>query len=435
MIRYFNSYVLFPILEKMSKRQIVSKYRELKKFNSLPISEQNRIQRNELHRTLLFCKDRIPYYQDLFKKVSFDVDLVLKDPRHIQELPLLTKEIVREHTDRIRLPGAIHGRKTGGSTGQSVYFYYDDEGLDWTAAVNLIAYDMAGNFPHKKDCHISSELNLGKAPLKYRVMDSLKLFSQNRNRLMIHSFSNHDLEKTFNDLKKIRPFLLQGHPSSGYAIADYIKNQKIKPKKYCDVFEPSGETLTPKMVETMETYLGCKVVNRYGNAEFGVMAHTRPQDPYNKLLIFNRAFYAEETDKGNLIFSNLTNLSMPLLRYDTGDVGTVKNEEDGSFIYDIQGRIHDLVKINQEDFTTHYIMDYLDHKIRRIREFQILIQDGVLPVINIVPESVEDQPRIEKALKDKWPLGISVQFIDYEQLKKVGWQQKFRHVIDLRGKV
>jgi len=432
MIRYFNGYVLFPALEKKAKRDIFSKQRELKRFEGLSLPEKREIQKNELYKILVYAKSTIPYYQDLFREYAFDIEKIKKDIHYIKDIPLLTKEIIKENGQRLISEAAIHPRKTGGSTGQSVFFYYDNAGLDWTSAINLQAYDMAGNHLYKKDCHISSELGIAPPPLKGKLLDWLKLFSQNRTRLMIRSFSEHDLEKTFKDLKSIHPYLLQGHPSSAYAIASYIKKKNLKKRKYCDVFEPSGEMLTDKMAAVIEKYLGAKVVNRYGNAEFGVMAHSKINDPYTKLKIFDRAFYIEEVNTSNLIVTNFTNYGMPLLRYDTGDIGTVMSEDDGNYIYDIQGRIHDTVFINGEDYATHYIMDYLDHKIRGVREFQIIVDGLSSPELHIVPESEDDIERIRAELQLRWPQGLEVKFIQYEELKKVGWRQKFRHIIDLR---
>lgn len=432
MIRYFNGYVLFPMLEKMAKRDIFNKYRELKKFESFCAAQKLQVQKDELYKIVSFCKESVPYYQDLFVEHAFDVEKIKKDIRFIEDLPLLTKEIIRENGSRIVSSAAIHPRKTGGSTGQSVHFYYDNSGLDWTSAINLRAYDMAGNFLNKKDCHISSELGIAPPPFKWKFLDWLKLFSQNRSRLMICSFSDADLEQTFKDLRSIRPFLLQGHPSSAYAIANYIKKYNLKKRKYCDVFEPSGEMLTEKVVKIIEEYLGAKVANRYGNAEFGVMAHSKGNDPYTKLKIFDRAFYIEEAESSSLIVTNFTNYGMPLLRYDTGDIGTVKHESDGSYIYDIQGRLHDTVSIDGEEYATHFIMDYLDHKIRNVREFQIIVNDSSLPALNIVPENEADSDRIRAELLQRWPQGLDVNFIKFEDLQKVGWRQKFRHIIDQR---
>ena len=193
--------------------------------------------------------------------------------------------------------------------------------------------------------------------------------------------------------------------------------------------------LTEKTVETIEKYLGAKVVNRYGNAECGVMAHSRINDPYTKLKIFDRAFYIEEVKSSNLLVTNFTNYGMPLLRYDTGDLGTVQQEADGSYLYDIQGRIHDTVSINGEEYATHFIMDYLDHKITNVREFQIVVEDSSAPKLNIVPEDEADYVRIRTLLKQRWPHGLEINFIKHEELQKVGWRQKFRHVIDQREAV
>lgn len=421
--------MLFPILEKLAKRDIFAKLKILKKFDKLSREQQLLIQREELYKILVHCRDHIPFYQKLFFEHEFDLELVKKDINYIKTLPLLTKEIVKNNLNDLKLSSAHHCRKTGGSTGQSVHFFYDNNGLDWTSAINLQAYDMAGNFLHKNDCHISSELGVGPTTRKGKFLDWLKLFSQNRNRIMISSFSDKDLEWSFNQLKKIKPYLLQGHPSSAFAIAEYIKKMGFKKKCYCKVFEPSGEMLTDKMVTSIEEHLGCKVVNRYGNAEFGVMAHSEVNSNYKKLKVFERAFFIEDSLESDLIVTGLTNSGMPLIRYVTGDIGTVKYENNSQYILNIQGRIHDSVNINGDNYATHFIMDYLDHKIKGVKEFQIVTSPNSLPTINIIPEVDEDFPRIEKEFKMRWPDGINVRNAKFDDFKTVGWRQKFRHVV------
>lgn len=433
MIGYFNGYVLFPLLEKAIKRNILSKYKSIKEFEGLEIKQQRAIQHQELVKTLYFCKDQVPYYRDLFKSTCFDISKVEKEIAFIKDLPLLTKDIVRERKKDLILPNAKHMRKTGGSTGQSVFFAYDNEGLDWTAAINIFAYEMAGCTFDRKSVHISSEIGVGPKTLKSKFIDFMKLSSQNRKRLMIKSFSDEDLELTYKYFKKYRPYLLQGHPSTAYALSQFIEEKQKKDIKYCDIFEPSGEMLNDKMVESIESNLKCKVVNRYGNAEFGVMAHSKMQDSYKKLKVFERAFYAEEVEESNIIITGLTNRGMPLLRYDTGDNGTIKIESDGTYIYNIQGRIHDNVDICGKNYATHYIMDYLDHRIKNVREFQIVIKDNTYPILKIVPENEKDKMRIYNELKSRWPEGIYIEFIDFQDLETVGWRQKFRHVIDKRS--
>lgn len=400
-ISYLNGYVLFPLIERLAKRDVLTKWRELKRFENSSMEVQKAVQKQELVKMLTYCAEHVPYYKDLFLTHRFDYSLIEKDVRYIEKLPVLTKAIVQEHADRIRSSHAHHTRKTGGSTGQSVFFYYDGEGLDWTSAINLQSYEMATKKPHHTDCHISADLEvLGLVPptIKGRFLDTTKMFLQNRNRLMISSFSDVDLQEVIKKLYTISPYLLQGHPSTLYALANYIERKGIQHPPKFKIFEPSGEMLTEKIVETVERVFGCKVVNRYGNAEFGVVAHSMHGDSYRRLKVFERAFYVEECKGGALVVTNFTNFGFPLLRYDTGDVGTVVREVSGTFIYDIQGRVHDVVEIDGKIYPTHFIMDALDHKVRHIKEFQILLSDGVVPVLNIVPNSIEDQERIRRLL-------------------------------------
>ncbi len=435
MIRYFNGLILYPLLELRARPNINPKLQELRQFESLSASEKGRIRKEAAYRLLSYCKAEIPYYRDAIQSSGLDIEKVRTDLKHIQDLPVLTKALVREHSERMKSSShpPIHPRKTGGSTGQSVLFYYDQEGLDWTSAINLRAYELAGKRKWHADWHISAELDFGIPPFKARFMDWLKLFSQNRKRLMVGAFTDELMERAYRELRSRDAFLVQGHPSSMYAIARYIERKGYRPKRLFQVFEPSGEMITPKMVETIEKYTLAKVVNRYGNAEFGVMAHTRPSDPYNKLMVFDRTFYMEPVDAGSLVVTSFTNYGFPLLRYETGDIGTVKNEASGTFLYDIQGRMHDVILIDGVEYATHFIMDFFDHKVRGIREFQIVYRkDEETPVARIVLENTNDRERVLRETVHRFPRGLAVEFIGMEDLIFTGWRQKFRHIVDLR---
>ncbi len=434
MISYLNGYILYPILEKLTKRQIAVKLRELTLFETLSYEKKLEIQKEELYKLLVFCQGHIPFYQEMFKQNNFDIEKIKEDISYIKNLPVLTKEIVRDNAEKLKYLGnGLHARKTGGSTGQSVFFFYDNGGLDWTAAINLYAYNQVGKRPHHTDCHISAELGIKPPLLKYKVMQFFKLMSQNRKVLMIDSFSNEALKLVYKNLKSFKPYLLQGHPSTAYALASFIESNKLKRKKMFSVFEPTGEMITGKMIKTIEENLLCKVVNRYGNAEFGVIAHsTESHDPF-RLKVFDRAFFVEETEESNIIVTGITNYGFPLLRYDTGDIGSVKKESDGTFIYNIQGRVHDLVEINGESFPTHFIMDFLDHKVCGVRQFQIVLTDSNKAILNIVPENEADSERIRMMVEKRWPDGFDIKFVGFEQLETQGWRNKFRFVINKRN--
>lgn len=425
-----------PFLEYLSKRQIKSKLEELKSFEKLSVESQREIQRNNLCELLYYCQENIPYYTRIFAEQNFQIEKVRTDIGELKKLPLLTKEIIRKESENLKAKdrGYLHVRKTGGSTGQSVFFYYDNEGLDWTAAINLFALEMAGKKAHHSDCHIGADLEFAPPPWKWRIQDYFKLMGQNRSRLLLSSFSDFHLEKAYRRLKKIKPYLLQGHPSSIYAIASYIEKKGYRLQQLCKVFEPSGEMFTPKMVEKVEKFIGCEFVNRYGNAEFGVVAHSQMGKGVDRLKVFERAFYVEDCTSDTLIITAFTNLGFPLLRYDCGDVGSVETVQSGTFIHSIQGRVHDVVNIQGDIVPTHFIMDFLDHKVRGVREFQIILRkNSTIPLLRIVSEDTQEQPRIREAIRAKWSVGIDIEFVEFGNLRTVGWRKKFRHLIDERG--
>lgn len=435
MLNYLNGYVLYPLLERYAKRQIAAKIRELRQFSKLDSGSQKEIQKQKLIHFLRYCEAEVPYYKDVFFKTQFKVDKIEKDIKYLLELPVLTKQIVRENTERLKSQRAYHARKTGGSTGQSVFFYYDDEGLDWTAAINLFAYSLTNKKPHHKDMHSSADqdlLALKPKDLKGKWLQKLKLAVLNREVLMVSAFTDNNIKKMLNDIQKYSPYLLQAHPSTVYALASFVQKNNLNYKKSFSVYEPTGEMLTDKMADSIASAFGCKVVNRYGNAEFGVVAHSLFEDSHRRLMVFRNAFYAEVCEDAPLIITNFTNKGFPLIRYDTGDVATVR-EEEHCFIYDIKGRIHDLVNIHGQEYPTHFIMDILDHKVGGVREFQIALHDGKLPELKIVIEPGHREERVTEDIRKFFPVGLNISFVGFEMMETSGWRKKFRHVIDYRS--
>lgn len=74
----------------------------------------------------------------------------------------------------------------------------------------------------------------------------------------------------------------------------------------------------------------------------------------------------EECEQENLIVTSFTNAGSPSMRYNTSDIGAVKIEGDGAFIYDLAVRMQDTLDINGELYATHFILNYLDHKYEKI---------------------------------------------------------------------
>src|SRR5687768_14178552 len=136
MLNYLKAYILYPCAERYLKRDIRSKLQRLRAEHNLPAAARLARQQKQLHEILTLAKNQVPYYRDLFRQIGFDPDNILKSVDYIQEIPLLTKDLLREQGSRLvneSLLGKpnVHERRTNGSTGLVTTVWYDQEGLDW----------------------------------------------------------------------------------------------------------------------------------------------------------------------------------------------------------------------------------------------------------------------------------------------------------------
>ncbi|WP_432472033.1 hypothetical protein [Amphritea sp. HPY] len=426
--------VAYPLAEKLEKRDIRAKFRELKKYYRLPFQQRKLIAEKRLIETIEFAAHHVPYYRDLFRNISFNVSQLKKDTRYLQEIPLLTKDIIREQGDRL-LSAPLervrhHVCKTGGSTGLSAHIFYDQIAADYSSAVTLFARRAIGKSKHKFETHFACRFP-DDVPQKWPTREDFKCFAMNRNNIFFDSVDSQGLEEIWTALKKNPAYLVHAHPSTVYALACYIEKTQGTAKAF-EVFESSGELLEPYMRELISKALQCRVVDRYGLAELGVMAYELSDQ--GGLQVLDSEGWPEsqplENSSGDeqLIFTGFRNRLMPLIRYCTGDMAKVETLDDGFYLTNVVGRIHDIVPINGVDHPTHHIQDMLDHRVGGIQEFQIDLRSKP-PILKIVPEPSANTEEIQSKVKEFWGQGFEVNFVGHDEFTRVGRHAKFRHVV------
>ena len=433
--RFLNAYVVYPAAERWLGRNIRSKLRVLLRDFSQDYSRRKKRQREQLCRILRTAGEEVPYYRDLFQRIGFDPSRVLDSPEYLQELPYLTKDIIRREGDRLISERfqkqQLHERKTGGSTGPSAKIYYSQEALDWTAAVNLMVLQWAGKNPHTKEVHLASRFP-ERFPLRDRIKEHVKCAALNRVNIFTSSLDEEGLEDVLRRLRRNRSYLIQGHPSTLYALAGHASRRGSDAKGLFQVFESTGETISERKRETIERVFGCRVINRYGNAEFGVVAYQLHDHERDRLPVLDFVVWPEsaETSGGGkeLVLTGLTNPSMPLIRYRTGDHAEVVESSHGAFLTHLIGRVHDMVRIGSTVYPTHYLQDLLD-RLDGIVEFQIVEADHPSPVLRLVPEPHANRETIESRILSWWGREVRVEFVGFEGLTRQGRLGKFRHVV------
>jgi phenylacetate-CoA ligase len=434
MLRYISAWLLFPVAERHLGRQIRAKAAVVRRQMSATFAERAAWAKLQLASILERAGTEVPYYRDLFRQVRFDPSKLARDLAYLQDLPYLTKEIIREQGARLiaeRFDRAgLHVRKTGGSTGPGTQIYYSQDALDWTAAVNRISLEWAGKRPHMREMHLASRFP-EPFPWRDRVKERIKTVVLNRVNLFTDHLDAPALQDAWRRIRRVRPYLIQAHPSTLYALATHLRDSRIDARGAIRVFESTGEVLDAKKRDMIETVFGCRAIDRYGNAEFGVLAYERLHDRDHRLAVLDCLAWPEvATREGRreLVFTGLRNDAMPLVRYRTGDLAELETGTDGFYLRSIVGRVHDLVRIGQHQYPTHYLQDVLD-RLGGIDEFQI-VQRADTPLLRLVMRDAQQRWAVTQRIKKWWGDDVELEFTDFGGLVRQGWRSKFRHLVD-----
>lgn len=427
-----SAYLAYPIAEQRENRLVREKLRELRSHYNLSTPERMAISRKRLIETITLAGQQVPYYKDLFQELKFDPTRLAHEPEYLETLPVLTKDTIREQGKRMLsqpLSELRHyGCKTGGSTGLSAIIYYDQIAADYSSAVTQFCREQVGNTKRQPELHFACrfpDVDYDHWP----TTEDFKCFAMNRSNIFFDRLDDTGLQEIWNTLLRRKPFMAHSHPSTMYALACYIERTQGQAKSF-EVFESSGELMEDYQRQKIAQALQCRVVNRYGLAELGVMAYEIDVDSPDMRVLESEGW--PESRLGpqghELIFTGFRNQLMPLIRYRTGDLAEVAQDSAGFYLSNVVGRIHDVINLEGVDYATHTIQDMLDHRVGGIQEFQIDVR-GIKPLLKIVPEAHADKNEITRKVLQYWGNAFELNFVGHEDFVRVGRHAKFRHVV------
>jgi phenylacetate-CoA ligase len=343
-----------------------------------------------LNDLLLHAYQHTQYYYRIFDQIGI-VQGDHVDLSRIQEIPLLTKEIIRRHheeliSDDFKDRGWFYNT-SGGSTGEPVRLIQDRQFQRWSKAANNYYYRNILNIDEpivRKVIIWGSERDLftGTIGAKAKISNWLK------NTIMLNSFrmTPNDIEKYIHTINIYKPDLIRGYAGSLHEICRYAERNNL------DIYSPkvlvsAAETLNDEMRNQIERVFGKKLYDFYGSREVNNLAgeckdglmHSFAFWNYQELLDeHNRP--VKQGEEGKVVVTNLLNYSMPLIRYEIGDVAVLgpKRCSCGNILptfEKITGRITDhFIRKNDTivhgEYFTHlfYLKDWVER-------FQVIQED------------------------------------------------------------
>ena len=354
--------------DKVSKRKIFSKFKEIGDFYSKSFDERKNIITAKLSFTLKNAYENIPFFYNLAEDHKINNIFLNFKIENLKEIPFMDKDTLRINRKFLLRPdftNKIQNCYTNGSTGGRVAVAYDQESIDWSSAVMLFCRNLYGHKLINKEVHLATDTR-SRGNKVERLGQFSKELVNNRSNIFIKDFKK---ESTFDYLKELRGHrtnLLHGMPSQiNGLVSESMDKFKIP------FIETSGEFLRKEQRVKIEEFFSARVIDRYGLAESGIVAYQMPKQENLSVIDFHT--FVEVDDNGEIVITNLNNHIMPLIRYRTGDFCEKKGSLGGfEQIKMKSGREHTLINFEGNKLNTATIEDLI-FQINGVKDLQFQI--------------------------------------------------------------
>jgi phenylacetate-CoA ligase len=317
----------YRAIDRVRGEGILPKLRKLLVTQFQRPDEIRKLQEGKLNIVLRCACERVPFYRERIRQAGLRPD-DLERPDALSEIPVLTKKDIQDAGDSILYPEPSEKYRweiTSGSTGTPLRCRRSLDSYGWHRANNLRNLSWFGVRPGERQARVWGV----PIEIKERRREQFRDFMLNRRRISAFGLDESDLEKSMARLRAYAPMYLYGYPSAIHALARHVL---AEPRSQAGGWRPQVVMTTAEMLfEDQLLDIGkafrCPVAGEYGASELTVMASTCPEGTLHlndesiiteyeatDLIIDDQPAY-------RLIFTDLNNLSMPMIRYSIGDLG------------------------------------------------------------------------------------------------------------------
>jgi phenylacetate-coenzyme A ligase PaaK-like adenylate-forming protein len=360
---------------RISNVQILGYLIELEKNLGMNQNTIFEYQNRKLRRLISHAYMTVPFYRRLFEKHKIDPNDI-QTVKDLDMLPVIDKSVLRSFPLKERISRAVTKQPltkllTGGSTGQPFEIYVTQEELNMRAAHRWRIYFNHGYNIFDKEAAVEGLY----AAAKKGLLSRIGLFRR------IEVPYQLPLPDQLKIISNERADVYEGYPSRLHMIAKYAEDAHVEIRKPKAIFSDS-ETLLPPMRNAIENVFRVKVSNIYDSFEFGFIAwecgehkglHINCDSQIVQIMKDN--VEVEDGNSGELVITSLDSYAMPLIRYNTRDVGTKSKERcscgiDFPMLATMQGRIWDFLLSPSGEEISPLIVTSLVAIVKGVLEYQ-----------------------------------------------------------------
>jgi len=434
--------VLFPLQEGLKSHSTLGVRREMERTQWY---SQEKIKNLQIQKSKKFLEDigqNVPFYRRLFKQIEFDPE-TFNSINDLQKLPLMAKPDIRAANEQLKADDAVGLARftTGGSTGEPLVFYLGSQ---------RVSHDVAAKWRATRWWGVDigdPEIVVWGSPVELGAQDRFRQardFMFRSRLLSAFEISKENLDQFLDTIKRVKPRILFGYPSALSQLAEHAKKNNLHfDNQGIRVAFVTAERLYDHQRESIESTFGCSVANGYGGRDAGFVAH---ECPSGKLHITSEDIIVEIINEygkpvtvgssGEIVVTHLASRDYPFVRYRTGDVGSLTNEQCSCgrgllVMREVEGRSSDYVKAMNGTVMHGAALNYILRDITGIDFYKIVQETLELIRVEIVVGEQYDycsEERIIKYFKKRLGQEVEVQinYLDKINPEKSG---KYRYVI------
>ncbi|MEP3560942.1 MAG: hypothetical protein ABJM19_10735 [Marinobacter sp.] len=339
-----------------------------------------------LNKILEFASSNVSHYKNRIPKSINN----LKD---VKNLPLLEKWEIQESPEKFMCRSGRGQRlkTSGGSTGAPVTLLKDSAGMAKELAAAWRGYGWAGVRVGDRQARFWGVPKSRQERLRANIID----FVCNRKRFTAFGYSEDGFKRVVENLNSFSPNYFYGYTSIIRDFSKYVVDEGISGFVDLTSIITTAEVLSELDRDIISSAFGVKVFDEYGCGEVGTIAH---ECENGNLHINSENLIVEIIDKngnpvpdgtsGEVVVTDLTNFSMPLIRYRLKDYATLSSEACSCgrtlpVICKVHGREYDILinsvgkKFHGEFFL--YIIEDARKDGMQVNSIQF-IQDGNLDI-------------------------------------------------------
>jgi phenylacetate-CoA ligase len=337
----------FWSLDSVKGGHVRKTYEQLKKFDALDSCSPELLthQKSALRELLRHAANTTEFY----KKNA--------EGNSLEQFPVINKNIIRAQQNKF-ISELFNKTKlvsmfTSGSTGTPFVCYQNIEKKKRVYAEVIYYSEKAGY-------SVGKNLIFLRAITKQSKKSKLLQWIQNKILLDISNLDDKHVEQLLVRIEKASRSgsMMLAYASTYDALKDYFRRKGIGSLGKINLLGiiSGSEMLFDDTREALETVFDCKVFSRYSNQENGIIGQDETE---NNTFILNEAHYmleilkmdsnepATEGEVGRIVITDLYNYAMPMIRYDTGDIGSLvlvkRNGVNKKAIKNFGGRRIDMV--------------------------------------------------------------------------------------------